>query len=98
MFIKIWTTHKKYGQILIVHVDSLIIRSAKPYLATPGATVLGIRSFQPSTLLSRFIDIEPIERTSKICSTFRRPCVMSPDRDFSYINVTNVSPSERVSP
>nr|YP_009906070.1 RNA polymerase beta'' subunit [Ophiopogon jaburan]QLH57469.1 RNA polymerase beta'' subunit [Ophiopogon jaburan] len=32
---------KKSGQILIVHVDSLIIRSAKPYLATPGATVRG---------------------------------------------------------
>nr|YP_010617124.1 RNA polymerase beta'' subunit [Rohdea delavayi]WAW81296.1 RNA polymerase beta'' subunit [Rohdea delavayi] len=32
---------KKSGQILIVHVDSLIIRSAKPYLATPGATVHG---------------------------------------------------------
>nr|YP_009247737.1 RNA polymerase beta' subunit [Pritchardia thurstonii]YP_010533140.1 RNA polymerase beta'' subunit [Pritchardia pacifica]AMW65703.1 RNA polymerase beta' subunit [Pritchardia thurstonii]UXX44052.1 RNA polymerase beta'' subunit [Pritchardia pacifica]WGM68660.1 RNA polymerase beta'' subunit [Pritchardia pacifica] len=30
---------KKSGQILIVHVDSLVIRSAKPYLATPGATV-----------------------------------------------------------
>nr|YP_010229124.1 RNA polymerase beta'' subunit [Clivia gardenii]QST20451.1 RNA polymerase beta'' subunit [Clivia gardenii] len=32
---------KKSGQILIVHVDSLVIRSAKPYLATPGATVRG---------------------------------------------------------
>nr|YP_010446508.1 RNA polymerase beta'' subunit [Maianthemum fuscum]UTM08329.1 RNA polymerase beta'' subunit [Maianthemum fuscum] len=32
---------KKSGQIIIVHVDSLIIRSAKPYLATPGATVHG---------------------------------------------------------
>nr|WHN63446.1 RNA polymerase beta'' subunit [Polygonatum zanlanscianense]WLF86921.1 RNA polymerase beta'' subunit [Polygonatum verticillatum] len=32
---------KKSGQIFIVHVDSLIIRSAKPYLATPGATVHG---------------------------------------------------------
>nr|AEX94831.1 RNA polymerase beta' subunit [Eriospermum cervicorne] len=32
---------KKSGQILIVHVDSLIIRLAKPYLATPGATVHG---------------------------------------------------------
>nr|YP_010724687.1 RNA polymerase beta'' subunit [Tigridia pavonia]WDW31900.1 RNA polymerase beta'' subunit [Tigridia pavonia] len=31
----------KSGQILIVHVDSLVIRSAKPYLATPGATVHG---------------------------------------------------------
>uniref|UniRef100_A0AAU7ANC2 DNA-directed RNA polymerase n=1 Tax=Triphora wagneri TaxID=2594492 RepID=A0AAU7ANC2_9ASPA len=31
----------KSGQILIVHVDSLVIRSAKPYLVTPGATVLG---------------------------------------------------------
>ncbi|KAF6134982.1 hypothetical protein GIB67_021732 [Kingdonia uniflora] len=27
--------------VLIVHVDSLVIRSAKPYLATPGATVHG---------------------------------------------------------
>nr|YP_009335408.1 RNA polymerase beta subunit [Oziroe biflora]AEX94825.1 RNA polymerase beta' subunit [Oziroe biflora]APO12466.1 RNA polymerase beta subunit [Oziroe biflora] len=32
---------KKSGQILIVHIGSLIIRSAKPYLATPGATVHG---------------------------------------------------------
>nr|YP_010168225.1 RNA polymerase beta'' subunit [Cyrtanthus mackenii]QRZ01504.1 RNA polymerase beta'' subunit [Cyrtanthus mackenii] len=32
---------KKSGQIFIVHVDSLVIRSAKPYLATPGATVHG---------------------------------------------------------
>nr|AEX94813.1 RNA polymerase beta' subunit [Scadoxus cinnabarinus] len=32
---------KKPGQILIVHADSLVIRSAKPYLATPGATVRG---------------------------------------------------------
>nr|YP_010724429.1 RNA polymerase beta'' subunit [Olsynium douglasii]WDW31556.1 RNA polymerase beta'' subunit [Olsynium douglasii] len=32
---------KKSGQILIVHVDSLVIRSAKPYLTTPGATVRG---------------------------------------------------------
>nr|YP_009092673.1 RNA polymerase beta' subunit [Eustrephus latifolius]AIR12509.1 RNA polymerase beta' subunit [Eustrephus latifolius] len=32
---------KKSGQILIVHIDSLIIRSAKPYLATPEATVHG---------------------------------------------------------
>nr|YP_010711685.1 RNA polymerase beta'' subunit [Corydalis heterocarpa]WDA92340.1 RNA polymerase beta'' subunit [Corydalis heterocarpa] len=31
----------KSGQIIIVHVDSLVIRSAKPYLATPGATVHG---------------------------------------------------------
>nr|YP_010220090.1 RNA polymerase beta'' subunit [Musa ruiliensis]YP_010221340.1 RNA polymerase beta'' subunit [Musa chunii]UCC35209.1 RNA polymerase beta'' subunit [Musa ruiliensis]UCC37265.1 RNA polymerase beta'' subunit [Musa chunii] len=32
---------EKSGQIIIVHVDSLVIRSAKPYLATPGATVHG---------------------------------------------------------
>nr|YP_010313045.1 RNA polymerase beta'' subunit [Bellevalia paradoxa]ULM63347.1 RNA polymerase beta'' subunit [Bellevalia paradoxa] len=32
---------KKSGQIFIVHIDSLIIRSAKPHLATPGATVHG---------------------------------------------------------
>nr|QFV18894.1 RNA polymerase beta'' subunit [Caltha palustris] len=31
----------KSGQVLIVHVDSLVIRSAKPFLATPGATVHG---------------------------------------------------------
>nr|YP_009942834.1 RNA polymerase beta'' subunit [Pseudowintera colorata]QOD40341.1 RNA polymerase beta'' subunit [Pseudowintera colorata] len=31
----------KSGQVLIVHVDSLVIRSAKPHLATPGATVHG---------------------------------------------------------
>nr|YP_010702905.1 RNA polymerase beta'' subunit [Campanula carpatica]WCO10185.1 RNA polymerase beta'' subunit [Campanula carpatica] len=33
--------HLKSGQVLIVQVDSVIIRSAKPYLATPGATVHG---------------------------------------------------------
>nr|YP_010260740.1 RNA polymerase beta'' subunit [Corybas cheesemanii]UIX55790.1 RNA polymerase beta'' subunit [Corybas cheesemanii] len=32
---------KKSGQICIVHVDSLVLRSAKPYLVTPGATVHG---------------------------------------------------------
>nr|QUB02247.1 RNA polymerase beta' subunit [Murdannia edulis] len=32
---------KKSGQIIIVHVNSLVIRLAKPYLATPGATVHG---------------------------------------------------------
>nr|YP_010142966.1 RNA polymerase beta'' subunit [Meconopsis horridula]QQL04081.1 RNA polymerase beta'' subunit [Meconopsis horridula] len=31
----------KAGQVLIIRVDSLVIRSAKPYLATPGATVHG---------------------------------------------------------
>nr|YP_010473925.1 RNA polymerase beta'' subunit [Corydalis brevirostrata]UVH68138.1 RNA polymerase beta'' subunit [Corydalis brevirostrata]DBA09139.1 TPA_asm: RNA polymerase beta'' subunit [Corydalis capnoides] len=31
----------KSGQVIIVHVDSLVIRSAKPYLATPGATIHG---------------------------------------------------------
>nr|AIN75580.1 RNA polymerase beta' subunit [Campanula americana] len=31
----------KSGQVLIVQVDSVIIRSAKPYLAIPGATVHG---------------------------------------------------------
>nr|YP_010223246.1 RNA polymerase beta'' subunit [Euphorbia peplus]UCL27239.1 RNA polymerase beta'' subunit [Euphorbia peplus] len=33
--------HLKSGQVLIVHIDSVVIRSAKPYLATPGATVHG---------------------------------------------------------
>nr|QZH79908.1 RNA polymerase beta'' subunit [Asarum pulchellum] len=33
--------HIKSGQVLIVHLDSLVIRSAKPHLATPGATVHG---------------------------------------------------------
>uniref|UniRef100_UPI0030E5656A RNA polymerase beta'' subunit n=1 Tax=Alisma canaliculatum TaxID=120010 RepID=UPI0030E5656A len=33
--------HIRSGQVLIVHVDSLVIRSAKPYLATPGTTVHG---------------------------------------------------------
>nr|UFA46873.1 RNA polymerase beta'' subunit [Dioscorea dumetorum] len=32
---------KKSGQIIIVHVDSLVIRSAKPHLVTLGATVHG---------------------------------------------------------
>ena len=31
--------HQKSGQIIIVRVDSVVIRSAKPYLATSGATV-----------------------------------------------------------
>nr|YP_010328241.1 RNA polymerase beta'' subunit [Azadirachta excelsa]UJH19695.1 RNA polymerase beta'' subunit [Azadirachta excelsa] len=33
--------HLKSGQVLIVQVDSVVIRSAKPHLATPGATVHG---------------------------------------------------------
>nr|YP_010293805.1 RNA polymerase beta'' subunit [Scrotochloa urceolata]ULQ67099.1 RNA polymerase beta'' subunit [Scrotochloa urceolata] len=32
---------KKSGQIFIVNIDSFVIRSAKPYLATTGATVHG---------------------------------------------------------
>nr|YP_010290308.1 RNA polymerase beta'' subunit [Anarthria humilis]ULQ64074.1 RNA polymerase beta'' subunit [Anarthria humilis] len=32
---------RKSGQICIVNVDSLVIRSAKPYLTSPGATVRG---------------------------------------------------------
>nr|YP_010827754.1 RNA polymerase beta'' subunit [Santalum ellipticum]YP_010827898.1 RNA polymerase beta'' subunit [Santalum paniculatum]WFF44844.1 RNA polymerase beta'' subunit [Santalum ellipticum var. littorale]WFF44628.1 RNA polymerase beta'' subunit [Santalum ellipticum]WFF44772.1 RNA polymerase beta'' subunit [Santalum paniculatum]WJK72798.1 RNA polymerase beta'' subunit [Santalum ellipticum] len=34
-------SHLKSGQVLIVQVNSVVIRSAKPYLATPGATVRG---------------------------------------------------------
>nr|YP_009760277.1 RNA polymerase beta'' subunit [Garcinia gummi-gutta]QIQ57080.1 RNA polymerase beta'' subunit [Garcinia gummi-gutta] len=33
--------HLKSGQVVIVRADSVVIRSAKPYLATPGATVHG---------------------------------------------------------
>nr|YP_010447624.1 RNA polymerase beta'' subunit [Lactoris fernandeziana]DAZ89758.1 TPA_asm: RNA polymerase beta'' subunit [Lactoris fernandeziana] len=33
--------HIKSGQVLILYLDSLVIRSAKPHLATPGATVHG---------------------------------------------------------
>nr|YP_009730486.1 RpoC2 [Ruta graveolens]QHU76900.1 RpoC2 [Ruta graveolens] len=33
--------HLKSGQVLIVQVNSVVIRSAKPYLVTPGATVHG---------------------------------------------------------
>nr|YP_010505169.1 RNA polymerase beta'' subunit [Chrysosplenium album]UXE33885.1 RNA polymerase beta'' subunit [Chrysosplenium album] len=33
--------HLKSGQILIIQVDSIVIRSAKTYLATPGASVRG---------------------------------------------------------
>lgn len=33
--------HLKSGQVLIVQVDSVVIRAARPYLATPGATVHG---------------------------------------------------------
>nr|DBA44659.1 TPA_asm: RNA polymerase beta subunit [Batis maritima] len=32
---------QKSGQVLIVQIDSVVLRSAKPYLATPGATVHG---------------------------------------------------------
>nr|YP_010274941.1 RNA polymerase subunit beta'' [Nonea vesicaria]UJV31722.1 RNA polymerase subunit beta'' [Nonea vesicaria] len=31
----------KSGQVILVQVDSIVIRSAKPFLATPGATVHG---------------------------------------------------------
>nr|YP_010275883.1 RNA polymerase beta'' subunit [Cananga odorata]ARU80560.1 RpoC2 [Cananga odorata]UKH49798.1 RNA polymerase beta'' subunit [Cananga odorata] len=33
--------HRKSGQVLIVHVDYLVIRYAKPHLATRGATIHG---------------------------------------------------------
>nr|YP_009756627.1 RNA polymerase beta' subunit [Broussonetia monoica]QCA41253.1 RNA polymerase beta' subunit [Broussonetia monoica] len=33
--------HLKSGQVIIVRIDSVVIRSAKSYLATPGATVHG---------------------------------------------------------
>nr|YP_010875042.1 RNA polymerase beta'' subunit [Bonnaya tenuifolia]WGV43163.1 RNA polymerase beta'' subunit [Bonnaya tenuifolia] len=33
--------HLKSGQVILVQVDSVVIRLAKPYLATPGATVHG---------------------------------------------------------
>ena len=33
--------HLKSGQVIIVQIDSVVIRSAKPFLATPGATVHG---------------------------------------------------------
>nr|YP_010981522.1 DNA-directed RNA polymerase subunit beta' [Gironniera nervosa]WOE90700.1 DNA-directed RNA polymerase subunit beta' [Gironniera nervosa] len=33
--------HLKSGQVIIVQIDSVVIRLAKPYLATPGATVHG---------------------------------------------------------
>ncbi|EEF27828.1 DNA-directed RNA polymerase beta chain, putative [Ricinus communis] len=33
--------HLKSGQVIIIHIGSVVIRSAKPYLATPGATVHG---------------------------------------------------------
>ena len=33
--------HLKAGQVLILRVDSVVIRAAKPYLSTPGATVHG---------------------------------------------------------
>nr|YP_010293975.1 RNA polymerase beta'' subunit [Paepalanthus alpinus]ULQ67269.1 RNA polymerase beta'' subunit [Paepalanthus alpinus] len=38
-----YETHliKKSGQICIINMDSLVIRSAKPYLVTPGSTVHG---------------------------------------------------------
>nr|YP_010214730.1 RNA polymerase beta' subunit [Nuytsia floribunda]UBN08650.1 RNA polymerase beta' subunit [Nuytsia floribunda] len=33
--------HLKSGQVLVVQISSVVIRSAKSYLATPGATVYG---------------------------------------------------------
>ena len=33
--------HLKSGQVIIVQIDSVVIRSGKSYLATPGATVHG---------------------------------------------------------
>lgn len=33
--------HLKSGQVIIVQFDSVVIRSAKPYLATPGTKVHG---------------------------------------------------------
>nr|YP_010048326.1 RNA polymerase beta'' subunit [Pentasachme caudatum]QPK76680.1 RNA polymerase beta'' subunit [Pentasachme caudatum] len=33
--------HLKSGQVIFVQADSVVIRSAKPYLVTPGATVHG---------------------------------------------------------
>nr|YP_009938430.1 RNA polymerase beta'' subunit [Achimenes cettoana]QNU39714.1 RNA polymerase beta'' subunit [Achimenes cettoana] len=33
--------HQKSGQVILVQVDSVVIRPAQPYLATPGATVHG---------------------------------------------------------
>ena len=33
--------HLKSGQVIIIHIGSVVIRSAKSYLATPGATVHG---------------------------------------------------------
>nr|YP_010042473.1 RNA polymerase beta'' subunit [Thermopsis turkestanica]QPB69703.1 RNA polymerase beta'' subunit [Thermopsis turkestanica]QWW33820.1 RNA polymerase beta'' subunit [Thermopsis alpina]QWW33904.1 RNA polymerase beta'' subunit [Thermopsis lanceolata]QWW33988.1 RNA polymerase beta'' subunit [Thermopsis turkestanica] len=33
--------HLKSGQVLTVQIDSVVIRSANPYLATPGATIHG---------------------------------------------------------
>nr|WOZ12041.1 RNA polymerase beta'' subunit [Prostanthera althoferi subsp. althoferi]WOZ12650.1 RNA polymerase beta'' subunit [Prostanthera althoferi subsp. althoferi]WOZ12737.1 RNA polymerase beta'' subunit [Prostanthera althoferi subsp. althoferi]WOZ12911.1 RNA polymerase beta'' subunit [Prostanthera althoferi subsp. althoferi] len=35
------TPYLKSGQVILVQVDSVVIRSAKPYLATPGATLHG---------------------------------------------------------
>nr|YP_010406407.1 RNA polymerase beta'' subunit [Cymbaria daurica]URC16208.1 RNA polymerase beta'' subunit [Cymbaria daurica] len=35
------TPHLKSGQVILVQVDSVVIRSAKAYLAIPGATVHG---------------------------------------------------------
>ncbi|KAF6161390.1 hypothetical protein GIB67_009269 [Kingdonia uniflora] len=55
--------------------------------------ILVIRPFQPSILFSKFIGIESIERTFNTCYTLGKPYVISPDLNFSYINVTNVSPS-----
>nr|YP_010737578.1 RNA polymerase beta'' subunit [Filipendula camtschatica]WEQ71708.1 RNA polymerase beta'' subunit [Filipendula camtschatica] len=34
-------SHLKPGQVIVVQLDSLVIRSAQPYLATPGSTVHG---------------------------------------------------------
>nr|YP_010624014.1 RNA polymerase beta'' subunit [Goniothalamus tamirensis]WBF98300.1 RNA polymerase beta'' subunit [Goniothalamus tamirensis] len=41
VYISKYRPHRKSGQVLIVHLDYLIIRSAKPHLAIRGATVHG---------------------------------------------------------
>nr|YP_009668645.1 RNA polymerase beta'' subunit [Adenia mannii]QCW93397.1 RNA polymerase beta'' subunit [Adenia mannii] len=49
------TPHLKSGQVIIVHVESIVLRSAKPYLATPEATVhrhYGEILYQGDTLVS----------------------------------------------
>jgi DNA-directed RNA polymerase subunit beta' len=54
----------KSGQVLIVQIDSVVIRSAKPYLATLGATVHGHYGeilYEEDTLVALYMKNQNLE-------------------------------------